>query len=124
MIAARLAWEDEAAPLIENLQRFNVPANAKEIEVLEREPHVDTMLAFALVAYREVATCRQIGFGVGPIPVTAIDAYFDRQVDREGLDRDLGDHLKQALLYADAEWLKTFHDKPPKPSAPKKGNRR
>lgn len=125
MIAARLAWEDEAAPLIEQLQRFAVAPNAKELAVLSAEPPLDAFLAAALHMFRELGTCRQLGWSVGPIPVTAIDTYVDRRVDRGLLDPSVADLMKQTLLCTDGEWLRALHAKQPKPEPPTtKGKRR
>lgn len=53
-------------------------------------------------AFRELSTCRALGMGVGPIPLSAVHAYIDRY--------GLPEWSVDALLRIDAVWLKVNQD--------------
>jgi hypothetical protein len=102
MIWAHLVWQDEAAPIQRQLDRRDRSSNPRaltdsEAEVMERRPELDEATAIGIRAWNAVSTCRSIGFGLGPIPQTAIDAWCDRR----GLDLDAADFLSDALRYVD-----------------------
>ena len=112
MIAARLAWEEEAAPIRRQLDLRKREPNDSEREVLARRPDSDVAVEIAFKAWREVTTERQIGMIVGPIPASAID----RLCDRWGLDRDANEVLKAALLFVDDKLMAKAHAKAKNPS--------
>jgi hypothetical protein len=101
MIAARLAWEERAAPIHRQLRLRGRVANAQELAILSEEPDSDPAVAIAIRAWNEVSTCRAIGMSIGPVPVSAIDSW----CDRHGLDFDVAEHLKAALLYVDGDYM-------------------
>lgn len=101
MIAARLAWEDEAAPIREQLSLKPRMPWPQELAVFERKPPDDPTIDLALVAFQRLGTERQLGFGVGPIPVTAIEAWATRRF----ADPLVAEFFVEALLVADREWL-------------------
>lgn len=54
-------------------------------------------------AYSELSTCRPFtGFGIGPIPATAVWMW----ADRHGLDGELAKHLMAVVRRVDAEALR------------------
>ncbi len=101
MIWAHLTWREEAAPIRRQLRLRKREPNSQEREVLERCPPMDAITAIGLKAFNETTTCRQIGFGLGPIPQSAIDAWCDRR----GLDLEAADILADAVRYVDTIFL-------------------
>lgn len=98
MTAAWLAWHEEAAPMLRQLEKRERDPVPKEQEVLEREPELTPATALIARAYNVTSTSRSIGMGgVGPIPQFAIDAF----CDREGLDLDAAELLSSAVRYLD-----------------------
>ena len=81
-------------------------------------------LEFAFNAFCELTGERQMGMGLGPIPLTAIWAY----ADRHGLAEDETEELVYLIREADKEFL-AYHreqakrDSQPPPSPPN-GSRR
>lgn len=102
MILAHLDWSTEAAPILRQ-QRLNElrpdarPLADSEREVLDRRPDVDPATSIGLRAWNAASSCRQIGFGIGPIPQTAIDDWCDRHLR----DPIAADFLDGALRYVD-----------------------
>ena len=102
MIWAHLVWHDEAAPIQQQIGRRERGGKPRELtnaeaEVMGRQPETDEATANGLRAWNAVSTCRQIGWGIGPIPQSAIDDWCDRR----GLDLDAADFLSDALRYVD-----------------------
>jgi len=98
MMMARLAWEEEAAPMLRQLELVGREPVAKEREVLDREPVNDPDVALAMDALHTASTCRALGYGVvGPVPQSAIDAWCDRR----GFDLDSAEYLSAAIRYVD-----------------------
>lgn len=64
---------------------------------MAREPELDEATAIGLHAWSAVSTCRPAGWGIGPIPQSAIDDWCDRR----GLDLDAADFLSDAIRYVD-----------------------
>lgn len=60
-------------------------------------PYEDTEFAWA--AYQELATCKPVGFGTGPIPWTAIHTY----AEAHGLTREEEEELTAYVRAIDAE---------------------
>jgi hypothetical protein len=59
-------------------------------------------LALYYSAFWDLSTCRQVGFGIGPIPLTAIWEYADRKGLDEGETDDLVDYMREM----DGEYVK------------------
>lgn len=74
-------------------------------------PDSDESDAFFLAAFWDLDTCRAIGFGLGHIPWTAIDAYGLRH----GLEPDVLNAFHQIIKALDARYLKWCADEMPKP---------
>lgn len=61
---------------------------------------------FYLTAFQDLGTCRQSGFGTGPIPWHHMVAY----AERAGLQRDLQDAFVRILSEMDNGYLKWCSD--------------
>jgi len=97
MILAHLDWSEEASEPLRQMRLRKRPAKPSEQEILDRRPELDEATAIGLRAWRACSSCRAIGWGMGPIPQTAIDAWCDRY----GLDLIAADYLTDALRYVD-----------------------
>ena len=56
-----------------------------------------TACGWLVSAFGELSTCRQVGMGVGPIPLTAIQHYADRH--------ELGELFIKQILDMDRQYL-------------------
>jgi hypothetical protein len=65
------------------------------------EPELCESGAFLLRAFDKLTTCRETGFGVGPIPWTAVDRYAERM----GLDPEMTNVLEDVILALDRTYL-------------------
>lgn len=76
----------------------------KRVKALEDRPSVHPALEWVYDAFWHLSTCRSSGFGVGPIPWTAIDAYARRKriEDFERFER-LIDAMDSAYLEGQAK---------------------
>lgn len=63
------------------------------------EPEIDEQIAMCVRAFHDAGTCRQFGFAMGPIPMTAILAW----ADLHGLDRETTILVWDVVHYADGE---------------------
>lgn len=98
MILAYLDWQDEVAPIFRQLRLHKRQAVESEQEAIDRQPDLEAPeLAIGIKAWRASSSCRHIGFGIGPIPQTAIDAW----CDRFGLDLLAADILSDAIRFVD-----------------------
>lgn len=97
MIEARIAWECEAAPVLDQLRIRKRDPVAKEREILDRRPPGDDTVDDVVRALGELGTCRQVGFGLGPIPITAVWEYWRLK----GYDEVAVDLLTGAVLRGD-----------------------
>lgn len=97
MMVERLRWEQEAAPVLEQLRLRDRDPVPWEREILDREPEVDQVVAFALVAFDELQTTR--GF-YGWIPVPEVR----RWCREHGLDWTATEILTRAIHHAD-KWV-------------------
>jgi hypothetical protein len=75
---------------------------------------------FYLKAFFDLTTCRDAGWGAGPIPWTAIHLY---GTDR-GLEGHLLDHFSHVIRIVDREYLKYIEEQRPKTKSPKKSGGR
>lgn len=73
---------------------------ARAAELVAERPEHDEMHQLVLEAWHALDSCRSIGFAVGPIPITAIYAWCDRQ---PVLDEELSTLVIGAINYLDAE---------------------
>ncbi len=101
MMAERLEWEMEAAPILEQLQLRKRKPLPFEQDVLARRPPDDEAVELGMRAFKSVATERPVGMGFGQIPVTAIWQW----CDREGLDPDAAQIMTRAILYSDGVYV-------------------
>lgn len=97
MITERLEWEFESAPVREQLRLRARKPLPFEQEILDRCPDYDEVVADVLRALNDLDTCRPVGLAIGPIPITAVWQYLDRQ----GYDRGASAILSRAILDAD-----------------------
>jgi hypothetical protein len=58
-------------------------------------------------AFMDLSTCRNNGMGVGPIPITAIYEYCDRQ----GFDEDICEALFDHVRAMDSEFIRHHNSK-------------
>lgn len=72
------------------------------MKFLAEEPQVDDGVMIMLRAYVEVSSCRSVGFGLGPIPWTAM---VDWCVWHR-LERDVANHVIKVLRLVDQETLR------------------
>jgi hypothetical protein len=107
MMAAWLAWEDTAAPILRRLRRAEREPTRAELDVLEKRPERDPSVVFAIDAYHDVSTCRPVGFGVAPIPTTAIRGW----CRQHGLDHDATEFLTGAIRYVDGRVREKYAEK-------------
>lgn len=103
MIAERIIWQLEAAPIQEQMKRRDRDAYPPEREVLDKKPDDDETVDDVLRALDDLSTCRQFiqGFGLGPIPILAIWSYWERR----GLDPVAVQILTHATLEGDRVYL-------------------
>lgn len=97
MILAHLDWQTEAAPILNQMRIRDRAAYPSELEVFGRKPQSDAATTIGIKAWGAVSSCRQIGFGIGPIPQDAIDNWCDRHIK----DPIAADFLDGALRYVD-----------------------
>lgn len=97
MILAHLDWSEEASEPLRQMRIRDRAPYPSEQEILDRRPALDESAAIGLRAWRACSSCRAIGWGMGPIPQTAIDAWCDRY----GLDLIAADYLSDAIRYVD-----------------------
>lgn len=62
-------------------------------------------------AYADVATCRSYGMGVGPIPITAMWQWCDRQCNGRGLRPEVAAFVVRVLRLVDHEILRRHNPK-------------
>ncbi len=101
MMAERLEWEHEAAPILEQLRLRKRETKPFEKEVLDRRPPHDEAVDLGMRALFDLSTCRPVGMGIGPIPITAMWLW----CSHEGLDADATAILARALRHADGVYL-------------------
>lgn len=97
MILAHLDWSEEASEPLRQMRIRDRPAYPSEQEILDRRPDLGAAGAIALKAWGAASSERQIGFGLGPIPQSAIDRWCDRHVR----DAAAAEYLSDALRYVD-----------------------
>lgn len=115
MIAERLAWEFESAPIREQLRLRSKGLRPHEqpkvldfeIEILDKRPPDNQLAEEILQALRDLGTERPVGFAMGRIPISAIRAHFDRQ----GRSRESTDVMTRLVLDADAFFLAKHAEK-------------
>jgi hypothetical protein len=56
-------------------------------------------------AYAEVSSCRTIGMGMGPIPITAMWEWCDRQLHGLGLEPSVAAHVVRVLRIVDSKMV-------------------
>lgn len=89
----------------------------EQAEILAERPEHEEAVELAVIAWKQLETCRSIGLVAGLIPWTAMD----RWCERHDLDDSSALVLIDALCYADALDFKERTKKAPTP--PKKGRR-
>jgi len=98
MTEERVAWECEAAPVLEQLRVRKRAPVAMEREILDRRPLYDDTVEDVMRAIHELGTCRQVGFAsLGPIPITVVWDYWRRK----GVDDVASEILTAAVLRGD-----------------------
>lgn len=97
MILAHLDWSSEVAPIRNQMRIYEREPYDSEQQVLDREPPSDPAVSIGLRAWGAASSCRQIGFGLGPIPQDAIDSWCDRHLR----DPQAAEYLEGALRYVD-----------------------
>lgn len=65
------------------------------------EPPRDAAMVLCLRAWNDLETCRSIGMGLGPIPVTAILQW----CAAEGLDREATQVIRDVIRMADSQFM-------------------
>lgn len=82
----RVEWDlSPVAPHAEKIVKAAIEAGDWQTVADLAAPEIPEEARFAYYAFRELATDRAIGMGVGPIPFIAIDA-FARRYRIEGVD--------------------------------------
>lgn len=97
MILAYLDWSEEAAEPLRQMRIRQREAYPSEQEILDRRPSLSADVAMGLKAWEAASSCRSVGWGIGPVPQNAIDAW----CDRHGLSFEAADFLSDAIRYVD-----------------------
>lgn len=70
-------------------------------------PQVSQRIAVYYQAFMDCSTCRQVGFGVGPIPWNTVMIWAKRKL----FDYEETEHLWSVISRADMEWLERVNAK-------------
>lgn len=99
---AWLQWEMESAPIRRQMRLQKRDADPEEQRILDAQPEQDEAMAVCLQAWRDLSTCRPLGFsGAGPIPWTALVAW----LDRSGLDAGAASVVQAVIARLDNDFL-------------------
>lgn len=74
-----------------------------QLKKLEAGAPLDAGTMILVRAYADVSTCRSFGMGMGPIPITAIWEWCDRQCSGAGLEPDVVVYVIRVLRLVDHE---------------------
>jgi hypothetical protein len=91
-----LAWGEQLDWLNE------IAADGEMPRALLEQPELPPHLLFEWEAFGELSTDRQIGFGAGPIPWSAIDRY----AGRHQIESDAYDRFRRLIRACDQVYLK------------------